>query len=149
MSGLQLVQCGADSSLIRFENFSSDAFNTITSWDWHISDGDSSYSFLNVSPLVLWLPAGDTITVSLGVVSANGCTNMVTRTMFVPGNPDLELSTGPTAFNCDNSPVSVSVSGGKSYYQYTWSPLSDLTLAPSAVSVMLDPDSTRLYQLVA
>jgi len=149
MSGLQLVQCGADSSLIRFENFSTDAFSAIESWNWHISDGDTSYNFPNVSPLVLWLPAGDTITVSLGVVSANGCTNMVTRTMFVPGNPDLELSTGPTAFNCDNSPVSVSVSGGKSYYQYTWSPLSDLTLAPSPVSVMLDPDSTRLYQLVA
>ncbi len=149
MSGLQLIQCGSDSSLVRFENFSTDAFSTITSWNWHIASGDTSYSFTNVSPLVLWLPAGDTITVTLGVVSANGCSNMVSRTMFVPENPDIELSTGPMAFNCDNSPVTISVSGGKSYYQYTWSPLSDLVFSPSPVNVTLDPDSTRLYQLVA
>lgn len=149
MSGLQLVQCGSDSSLVRFENFSTDAFNTISNWEWHISNGDTSYNFQNVSPLVLWLPAGDTITVTLGVVSANGCTNMVSRTMFVPENPTLELSTGPVAFNCDNAPVSISVAGGKSYYQYTWTPLSDLTLSPNPVNVVVNPDSTRSYQLVA
>ena len=149
MSGLQLIQCGSDSSLVRFENFSTDAFSSITSWEWHISSSDTAYSFPNVSPLVLWLPAGDTITVTLGVVSANGCTNMVSRTMFVPGNPDIELSTGPTSFNCDNSPVTISVSGGKSYYQYMWSPLSDLTLSPSPVNVVVNPDSTQSYQLIA
>ncbi|MEO0006316.1 MAG: hypothetical protein RJA20_512 [Bacteroidota bacterium] len=149
MSGLQLLECGSDSSLIRFENFSTDAFSSIASWEWRIVSSDTSYIFPNVSPLVLWLPAGDTITVSLGVVSANGCTNLVSRTMFVPENPDVELSTGATAFNCDNSPVTISVSGGKSYYQYIWSPLSDLAFSPSPVNVVVNPDSTTSYQLIA
>ncbi len=150
IGGLTAVMCGDTETVVQFNNLSTDAYGTIVSAVWTITTSNGlTQTISDLNSIQLTLPVGVTGTVQLHVIAANGCFSDATTNFTVPGLPNVSLSIGAVALNCDNAPVSLVVQGGSPSYSYVWSPLSGLTLDPIPPNAVANPSETTNYQLIA
>ena len=149
IEGLTSVLCGETETVVQFDNLSTDVYGTIVSTVWTITTSGFSQTISDVNSIQLTLPVGVAGTVHLQVTSANGCVSDATTNFIVPGLPNISLSIGAVALNCDNAPVPLIVQGGSPSYTYAWSPLAGLTLDSTPPNAVANPSETTTFQLIA
>ncbi|MBL7828065.1 MAG: hypothetical protein JNJ57_15650, partial [Saprospiraceae bacterium] len=148
IGGLTTLVCGVDTSKVQLVNLSTDPYSSIASWNWTLTINGNTQTFANISPLQLNLPVGDTLLAELKVTSATGCTDTETKQFIVAGIPDVSLTVGPIAFNCENDPVYFDVEGHQPYYSYLWTPTTNLVLDSIPPNATANPNVTTTYQLI-
>ena len=145
---LSVVECIGSAVKVQFTDKSTDSTSTIVGWSWKISWGSGMVVSTDQNPLAINFPSGETGTVQLTVTSAAGCTAFVSGPFTVDSLPNVYIDVDSPAFNCDNSPVHINVTGDPNY-TYTWFPNTFLTPNPTLQNVILDPPQTQIYTLVA
>lgn len=92
----------------------------INTWSWNFGDGSAPIT--TTSPNVSHNYAtGDTFTVTLSVLDANGCNSSLTQTQYVQINQPTAAFSATYPINCINNPVQFnSTSTGAGLY-YQWS----------------------------
>lgn len=144
--GLTMLACDADGLTMQFTDKSTDTTNSIVSWNWVItwSSGNTTSTQQNPPPLQFLMD--ETGTVQLTVTSALGCTSVIDSTFEVNGAPTADVST--PAVDCENDPVTITITDGAPNNSYTWIPTTGLTFNPDETNVIADPAVTTVYQLI-
>jgi gliding motility-associated-like protein len=143
---LTAVNCGAVASTIQFTSQSSDPFGQIVAQEWTLTPTGQAPMTFSGNQFSIELPVNQTGTIRLVVTSDSGCSAELTLPYDVPGLPNISLSTGPTAIDCANGPISITVNGDPSY-TYSWSPAVMFT--PDPLNVTVNPSATTTYQVTA
>jgi gliding motility-associated-like protein len=115
-------------------NGSSIASGSISSYTWNFGDGTSS-TLANPSHVY---SASGTYQLSLTATSSNGCSDTATAVIVVYPNP--VANAGPDQTICPGTSVSISATGGASYY---WLPANATT-----GTVNVSPGSSTTYTVL-
>ncbi|HRI61329.1 MAG TPA: PKD domain-containing protein, partial [Saprospiraceae bacterium] len=143
---MMVLDCDADGVKVQFTDKSKDSTNNIVAWNWVISwNGGSTTSNLQTPPS-LQFPMDETGSVQLTVTSALGCTAVVNAPFEITGAPTAMVST--PSVDCENDPVTITITNGAPNNTYTWTPTTGLTFSPDATNVIASPTQTTVYQLI-
>lgn len=143
---MMVTDCSADGVTVSFLDQSSDTTNNIVSWNWTITWSNGNTTSTQQNPPALQFPMDETGTVQLTVTSALGCTATIDSTFQVTGAPTAMVSTPEV--DCENDPVTITVTNGAPNNTYTWLNTTGLTFNPDATNVTANPSQTTVYQLV-
>ncbi|MCE7921563.1 MAG: PKD domain-containing protein [Haliscomenobacteraceae bacterium CHB4] len=143
---LMVLECEADGITVQFLDQSKDSSGTIVSWNWSIFWSNGTATSTQQNPPSLQFPMDETGTVHLTVTSAQGCTAVIDSTFQITGAPTADVSV--PAVDCENDPVTITVTNGAPNNTYTWLNTAGLTFDPDATNVIANPTETTVYQLV-
>ncbi len=91
-----------------------------------------------------------TNTSTIRAILTDGCTvKSDTTTVKITVLPNLGISTSPDTAICsgDNAPLRVKVTGGNGSYVYTWTDLSNNSIAGNTNLITVSPANTRSYRI--
>lgn len=124
-------------------SFTTQSADDIVSWSWAFEDGTTSEE---AAPSLAFSTTGTTLSGTLTVVSADGCTNELPVELDIPEAYDLQLTEENTVLpSCTaaNGSINLAANGGAAPYTYSWShnamlnqPVAD-NLQPDDYSVTL------------
>jgi gliding motility-associated-like protein len=116
--------------------------SSINSWQWDFGDNTPTNSSQN--PAHLYTGCGNFST-QLLVITADGCRDSVTQTVFVHCLPSTNAGTDDTLCFSENTVLSVSPNGPG--YSYSWSTLSNPNFA-SVYNPAVNPPVTTAYTVI-
>lgn len=143
---LMVLECEADGITVQFTDNSQDPTNNIVSWNWTITWSNGTTTSTQQNPPPVQFAMDETGSVQLTVTSALGCTAVIDSTFEITGAPTADISTPEV--DCDNNPVSITVTNGAPNNTYTWVPTTGLIFNPDETNVIANPTQTTVYQLI-
>ncbi len=103
-------------SLISLSGFDRNA-TTITDWQWDFGDGSPGFSGQTTSHTY---SVSGTYTVSLSVINAGGCTDVVTETVVVNEVPTAGFTMSPTGLACEGDIIDFSDACSSDVISWAW-----------------------------
>jgi gliding motility-associated-like protein len=135
------VQCLPAATL--FVDSSTTKYGKVTGWVWNF--GDTSGTSNSQNPSYVYQTPGSK-TIMLTVTNTKGCTDSITRLIYVPGPPLLSLYYTDTSI-CNRDSVQLLASASPTS-TFSWSPAVNI-INPSSPTPIVYPSSQTKYTVAA